>query len=244
MPSAACTIDLEARVTISRQLHDLQTLDLDLRTNEQRQAEIIGQIGDSREVARARQRLDALQQRLEEESKELHSAEWAIDDLSTKLAKVEETLYSGRVRNPKELSGYQQESEELKGRHHKAEDRVLEAMGRAESTIASVSDTTAELVNLEAEWRINQTELSAELEALRSAHADLTQQRAKAVADIPGDAVGVYQIVQKQKGTAVARVEQGTCRGCQISLPTTELQQVRSGSLVRCSSCGRILYLA
>ncbi len=244
MPSCRVYNDREARVTISGQLHELQTLDTQLRANEQRRAEITGQLGDSREVARARQRLDALQQRLDEETKELHSAEWAADDLSTKLVKVEETLYSGRVRNPKELSGYQQESEELKERHRKAEDRVLEAMGRVESTTTAVSDTTAELAKLEAEWQSRQAELAAELEELTSAHAGLTQQRAEAAAVIPPDVIAVYQRVQTQKGTAVARVEQGTCRGCQISLPTTELQQVRSGGLVRCSSCGRILYLA
>lgn len=231
-------------MTISSQLHDLQALDFELHANEERRAEITSQLGDSREVARARQRLDALEQRLEEETKGLHSSEWAADDLSTKLAKVDETLYSGRVRNPKELSGYQQESEELKERRRKAEDGALEAMARVELTTASVSDTTAELAKLEVDWHSRQAELSAELEELKSAYASLTQQRAKAAAGIPADAIAVYQRVQKQKGTAVARVEQGTCRGCQISLPTTELQQVRSGGLVRCSSCGRILYLA
>ncbi|MDI6814491.1 MAG: hypothetical protein QMC90_00160 [Dehalococcoidales bacterium] len=42
----------------------------------------------------------------------------------------------------------------------------------------------------------------------------------------------------KQRGTAVAKVEQGLCRGCRISLSTAKLQQARSGSLVQCSSCG------
>ncbi|MEE8619379.1 MAG: C4-type zinc ribbon domain-containing protein [Dehalococcoidales bacterium] len=34
------------------------------------------------------------------------------------------------------------------------------------------------------------------------------------------------------------------CRGCRISLSAAELQQARSGSLVQCSNCGRILFLA
>ena len=56
--------------------------------------------------------------------------------------------------------------------------------------------------------------------------------------------IDLYTELKKQKGIAVAKVEQGICRGCRISLPTAELQQARSGSLVRCSSCGRILFLA
>lgn len=40
----------------------------------------------------------------------------------------------------------------------------------------------------------------------------------------------------------MARVDQGTCYGCQIQLPTINLQQARSGNLVQCSNCGRILF--
>jgi predicted nucleic acid-binding Zn-ribbon protein len=234
----------EVIVTISSQLHGLQILDIQLATNEKRQAEINRQLGDHGALDLVRGRLDALQAKLDEETKELHAAEWDADDLATKRARVDEILYSGRVRNPKELSGYQQESEELKVRHGKAEDRTLEAMTAAEETTAATGKTTTELAGMEAEWTANQADLSVELAQLLSAHADFTSQRAAVASGIPADAILVYDHVHKQKGNAVASVEQGTCRGCQISLPTTELQQVRSGGLVRCSSCGRILFLA
>ena len=63
-------------------------------------------------------------------------------------------------------------------------------------------------------------------------------------AEIEPQVLEIYHELRKRKGIAVARVEQGTCRGCQIALPASNLQQVKSGNLVRCNTCERILYLA
>ena len=63
------------------------------------------------------------------------------------------------------------------------------------------------------------------------------------MSEVGSQALEVYEWTKTRKGQAVARVEQGTCQGCRISLPMNELQQARTGKLVQCSSCGRILYL-
>lgn len=231
-------------MSLARQLHDLQEIDLALRSREQAQARISSQLGESREIARVRTRLADEQNRLEELTHQQHSLEWQVDDLSVKVSATEEKLFGGRIRNPKELANLQRENEEVKARQSQIEDRVLELMDQVEATTAAVKTSTAELARLEEEWRDQQQRLSTELTQLKESHADLTQKRAVQVAQIESAVIEVYQQLQAQKGTAVALVEQGTCRGCQIALPTTELQQVRGGGLVRCSSCGRILYLA
>ena len=231
-------------MSLARQLHDLQEIDLALRSREQAQARISSQLGESGEIARVRTRLADEQNRLEELTHQQHSLEWQVDDLSVKVSATEEKLFGGRIRNPKELANLQRENEEVKARQSQIEDRVLELMDQVEATTAAVKTSIAELARLEEEWRDQQQRLSTELTQLKESHADLTQKRAVQVAQIDSAVIEVYQQLQAQKGTAVALVEQGTCRGCQIALPTTELQQVRGGGLVRCSSCGRILYLA
>lgn len=231
-------------MSVARQLHELQDFDLALRSNEQTQARIESQLGDSQEVARVRARLADEQERLEEFTRQQHSLEWEVDDLSTKVTATEEKLFGGRIRNPKELANFQREADDLKARRSQLEDRLLDLMGQVEATGNSVRTSTGELSRLEAEWRTQQQQLSAELEQLRKAYTDLTRKRESLAAQIETGAIELYQRLRAQKGTAVARVEQGTCRGCQITLPTTELQQVKSGGMVRCGSCGRILYLA
>ena len=231
-------------MSVAKQLHQLQETDVELESNEQAQNRITSQFGESQEVAKVRDNLATEQQRLEELQREQHSIEWEIDDLTAKITDVEKSLYSGRIKNPKELTNLQQEADELKTRRAQLEDKALETMDQVEHTTTSIATLTGELRRLEAEWQSQQEKLSTDLEQLKTAHSDLTHRRQLQSAEIDSQAIEVYQQLRKQKGIAIAKVEQGTCRGCQIALPTTELQQARSGTLVRCSSCGRILFLA
>jgi len=231
-------------MSLAGQLHELQELDLALRTNQQEQKRINGQLGESREVERVRVKLATEKQRLDELTRQQHSLEWEVEDLAGKIGATEEKLFGGTIRNPKELSNLQREDDELKLRKNQLEDRVLELMDGVEVTTTSIKSYTSGLSRLETEWRAQQQQFTTDLEQLKKAEIDLNRKRELLVGQIDSTAVDVYQRLSTQKGTAVAKVEQGICRGCQITLPTTELQQVRGGGLVRCSSCGRILYLA
>ena len=82
------------------------------------------------------------------------------------------------------------------------------------------------------------------MEQLKTILSELKHKRQLLSAKVDPQAVEFYNELKKQKGTAVAKIEQGICCGCRISLPANELQRTRGDSLVRCSSCGRILFLA
>ena len=87
-------------MSVVRQLYQLQEIDLELESNEQAQNRITSQLGESQEVARVRAKLTAGQQHLEDLSHQQHSAEWEIDDLTTKLTATEEKLYGWKITNP------------------------------------------------------------------------------------------------------------------------------------------------
>ncbi|MBI2831017.1 MAG: hypothetical protein HYX79_02030 [Chloroflexi bacterium] len=229
-------------MSIARQLYQLQELDLEIESHEQALERLVSQLGESKAVIQARDRLASAEQRLEELKKQQRSAEWETDDLTSKIKKAEDELYSGRVRNPKELMSLQQEVEALKARRSQFEDRALALMEQADTVTKDIVAGRRELEQMEAEWRRQQKQLSADIEKLKAVLADLTQRRQALAAQIDPEALEFYQRLRKQRGKAVAKVEQGICRGCQISLPTTDLQRVRGGYLVQCSSCNRILY--
>jgi len=228
----------------AKQLYQLQEADMELESNERAIEQITSQIGESKAIARARARLESEQQRLKDLGQQQNSAEWEIDDLTAKITTDEETLYSGKVKNPKELSNLQQEVNGMKAKRDQLENKTLEIMDLAELATTNVANTSSELKALEAEWRSQQQQLSADMERLKAKMSDLNHKRQLLSAEIDPQTLELYSELKKQKGTAVARVEQGICRGCLISLPITEVQKARSNSLVRCHSCGRILFLA
>jgi hypothetical protein len=229
-------------MSVARQLFQLQEVDLELQANEQALTRITGQLGESQEVVTAQKEFTSESRRLEELRRQQLSAEWEIDDLTTKLAALEEKLYSGRVTNPKELANLQREVDGLKSRRSRVEDKVLEIMEQVSQAETRVAALGSGLERLEAEWRSEQQRLLAEAEQHKAAIADLKQRRQSMLAGIDSSVVSVYDEVRRRKGRAVARVEGGSCRGCGISLSTAQLQQARGDRLVQCSSCGRILF--
>ena len=231
-------------MSINKQLYQLQEIDLELSSSEQALNQIIGQLGENQIVVRAQAEFTSAQQQLEELKQQQHSIEWEIDDLVSKITAFEEKLYGGKISNPKELTSLQHEVDILKARRDKLEDKALEVMGQVELTTASVATTASELKKLEAEWHRQQKQLSADMEQLKTVLSDLEQKRQLLATKIALGTVEFYHELKQKKGTAVAKVEQGVCRGCRISLSAAELQRARSGSLVQCSSCGRILFLA
>jgi len=231
-------------MTVTKQLYQLQEVDLELDSAEQAIKQIASQLGESREVVRTRTKLESESKRLEELKHQQHSLEWEVDDIGTKLTAIEEKLYSGSIGNPKELANFQHEADGLKLRRGQLEDKTLDIMDRVEQATASVATISGELKTLEDRWQSQQQHLSAEMERLKATLSHLEHKRQLLSAEIDPEAIELYHRLIKQKGTAVAKVEQGLCRGCRILLPATELQRARGGSLTQCSSCGRILFLA
>lgn len=227
----------------AKQLYQLQEFDLTIESDEKALKEKTNQLGESQAVIDARSKVNSAQRRLDELRHKQRSLEWDVDDLTSKIRAGDDQLYSGRIRNPKELASLQQEVEAFKAKRDRFETALLEIMDQVEAEQKNAVNAASEFKKVETDWQIHQHKLSAEIEALKSKLADQRQKRQSHSADIDPKSLELYNALKKAKGQAVVRVEQGICRGCRISLPSSDLQQARSGNLVHCSSCGRILFL-
>ena len=230
-------------MSVAKQLNQLQDLDLEIDSDELALKQKAGQLGENQVLIGAREKLATEQQQLAALGEQQRTAEWETDDLVSKLSAVEEQLYSGRITNPKELANLQHELDLLKSNRNQLESKTLEIMDKVELVAADVAATKSELKRLEVEWQTQQQQLSTEIAKLENELSDLKQKRRIISDAADAQAVALYEKLRKQKGQALAKVEQGICRGCRISLSSSELQRVRSGSPVQCSNCGRILFL-
>jgi predicted nucleic acid-binding Zn-ribbon protein len=231
-------------MSIARDLFQLQEVDMALEANLQAQKRVSGQTGESPVVIKAKTKLAEEQKNLETLSARQKSTEWEIDDLSAKIKDTEKKLYGGKIFNSKELSSLQQETDELKKRRGGFEDKSLALMDDLELTRKAINTSKEELTKLETQWQAQQKQLCAELAQLKTAQTTLESNRQQAAVLIDADTIFTYQELRKRKGLAVAKVEQGICQGCRITLPNTDLQRAKGGGVVRCSSCGRIIFLA
>jgi predicted nucleic acid-binding Zn-ribbon protein len=230
-------------MSVVGQLYELQEIDLEIAEEERKLEQVSSRLGKDDVVVAASAKVDAEKEKLKELQHRQHTLEWEIDDLSSKIKDTDAQLYGGSIKNPKELSGLQHEIELWKAKREGLETQDLDIMEKIEALEKGIVALNRELEDIKEGWQREQEELEKEKAALENSLNDLKRRRQALASEVEARILTLYEGLRKNKGLAVARVEQGICRGCRISLPSSELQQVRSNALVQCSSCNRILYL-
>ena len=131
-------------------LYRLQLLDSKLDKCRARLDEIDSILRDNSETSKAKSKTEMAQKSLEQAQKALKIAENNVKSQGLKIEQSESTLYSGNVRNPKELQDLQAESAALKRYLNVLEDRQLEAMITAEDVDSKYQNTARTLKEIEA----------------------------------------------------------------------------------------------
>jgi predicted nucleic acid-binding Zn-ribbon protein len=228
----------------TRQLYQLQELDIEIEQAEQSLALKTVQLGNRETLDAAREKLTSGQKRLDELKHQRHDAEWQVDDLLSKIAATEQQLYGGKVTNPKELSNLQHEINTLKSRSDELQDKALGIIELVEVDEKDIAAVSSEYKIVEEEWHRHQKQLAGEIEQLKVSLAELKPERGQLAGQIDAPVIALYTKIRQQKKQAVAMVERGICRACRISLSASALQRARSGQPVQCGSCGRILFIS
>lgn len=231
-------------MSVTKQLYELQEIDIEIEHTRQSIDHDSAQLGKREALDDAQSRLETEQKTLEELKRQRREAETELDDALSKIKVVEGQLYGGKITNPKELSSLQHELNTLKGISDQLETKALEVIESVEDKEKTITAATADYRKLEVEWQQQQKQLNNDIAALNKTFDNLTEKRNNLVAQIEPPAVTLYEKVRKQKKQAVAKVEQGICRACRISLSASILQKARSGQPVQCGTCGRILYIS
>ena len=226
-------------------LFRLQTIDLEVDERTRRLKEVKASLAGNEELQRVRQALQDGERKLIRQRTKLRDRELEMQSLTNKIASVEDRLYGGRIKNPKELANFQEEVRYLKRRKGELEDQVLEAMIEVEESEASVTEQRERLARLEEEWQETQARLSVEQSELIGRLSQLKSQRGALQRAIEAGDLALYEDLRRRRGgRAVALLEGELCQGCMVTLPTSKAQQARQGeALTLCGSCERILYV-
>jgi len=226
-------------------LYRLQTIDLEIEERSRRLKEVKASLKGNEELQQVQQALQGGEKKLSRQRTKLHDRELEMRSLTNKIASVEDRLYSGHIKNPKELANLQEEIRYLKRKKGELEDQVLETMIEVEESEASVTEQRERLTRLEEDWQATQARLSAEQNELINRLSQLKTKRAKLQRSIEAGDLALYEDLRlRRAGRAVALLEGELCLGCRVTLPTSKAQQARQREdLTLCSSCERILYV-
>lgn len=230
-------------MTLAKTLYDLQQIDLNIQKEQETLDDINRQLGESEALSQAKAELLAEQKHLAETEKQQRDVEWEAEDLRSSIKQLNDKLYGGKSKNPKELVSLEKELEIFKAKLRQKEDDLLDLMAEIEAAQEKIKINSERLSNLEEEWQREQKDLAQRQAKVKSRLSDLSRKRQALSSNIARQTLELYEGIRSRKGQAVVKIEQGRCQGCRLNLAVNELQRARAGELIQCSSCGRILCL-
>ncbi len=225
-------------------LYKLQQIDTQLDDAHTRLKQISKELANDRAVILATRSRDIKEKEAQKSRKQLSTDENAVNSQKIKIEQTNATLYSGTVRNPKELQDLQQEVTALKRFLITLEDRQLEAMIQLEETEAALQDAEDKLKQAIQNHESNTQALQVEKSQLENKVIQLDRDRTSMASDLSPEDLDMYQKIRAMKGgVAVVRVVNKSCGACGTTLSAALYQESRSPSkITTCTTCGRILY--
>lgn len=199
-------------------------------------------------AARVRRReLDAERDRVKADHDDLRKQVSATDlELKTLQERRKSASESAlRAATTKEMSQFQNQELQFATRAQELEEDALPLMERLESRATELAGLQAQLDELAPELETLEERERVRLADVDARDADVADRRARLATTVEPLLLRQYEQVRKaRRGLALVGLQDGKrCGGCHVQLPIHVIQKVRKQQgVVRCPSCGRLLY--
>ncbi len=225
-------------------LYRLQQIDGQLDTARLALQNVEKELTDNSLLSEAQQTVLITEQKYQAELKQQRESENKSYDVRVKIELAEAALYGGKVQNPKELQDLQNEIASLKRLNITLEDHELEAMMAVEETESNLTHAKQALKEDEAKEIQRNAILNGEKTKVLGQIERLESERKAALPTISASDISLYEQLRKARnGVAVVKISSRACGGWGATLTAAVIQSTQSpGLLVRCPTCGRILY--
>jgi len=225
-------------------LYRLQQIDSQLDNARTALQSIESKLSDITQIESAQQNAIQAEQKRQSELKGLRDAENKSYDTRVKIELAESSLYGGKIQNPKELQDLQNEIASLKRLVITLEDRELEAMMAVEEAEGKLTQANEALKDIEGKQIEQNATLNGERTKLLAQIERLESERKATLPPISAADLSLYDQLRKiRNGVAVVNISSRACTACGATLTAALIQSTQStGQLVRCPTCGRILY--
>jgi predicted nucleic acid-binding Zn-ribbon protein len=201
------------------------------------------ELNDQTNLHQSQQNVTLYQEKLSRLLTEQTNKEGNSSSIRAKIASTDDELYSGRVKNPRELQAMQSDRQQLESQENILEQDLLQLMEQSDELAENLRSAESALKKVIQHRDEREAYIHERLGQAREQLNQLEDDRHKFTQGVPPEDLQIYQRLKRTNaGKPVVRIEGGRCRGCNISLPTHEFQRARSQkSIVQCGNCGRVL---
>lgn len=168
--------------------------------------------------------------------------ELLLMSVQTEKQQVEKSLYSGTVRNNKEMTQIQGKIQQLQDRLEKQENCMMGIMETQETLERKIADHSERLMQMQSELKMKRRENTEHILRLTTQVKELMLVKNNLQERIPQDLLTIYGELKRKKGKAVAWLQGDICTGCRVAVPSHLISEIQeAGRLKYCETCGRLL---
>lgn len=200
------------------------------------------------EISQRKAELETRRRHLQAKIANLESEGATLDE---QLEKFRRDLNSASTN--KQYSAVLAELNTVKVERGKIDDAILAEMEQVESLDTEIAEVETEIAEREKVRDVAAAQLREREEDVGERLNELEQERTAAAADLPSNALAVFESASEtHEGEAMAAVEEVdrrhreyACAACNLHMPFEQIASLMGSSdqIVRCTACGRILYL-
>ena len=225
-------------------LYRLQVIDLDLLKKKREVAGFEEKLGIRRKA------LESCVARIDQESSrrkvlvnERALAERRVSDSQVMLKERRSRV--ARITTERELRAGESEIHTIIEEIDGLEEKLLVLMEQVDEVEAVLAELRKEKADLE---EADHRQVEAEASRIEALRGELEAERAErdgVAAGVDGGLRRRYELIlERRGGLAVVRVEEGSCKGCHMRVPSQTLIEImKTGAVHVCPSCQRILYV-
>ncbi len=229
-------------MTTAEILFDLQQNDSVVDRLTRRLADITASLRETDELSAARSARQTAAELVARQHAQRKDLELADSTLESKVKQAEQRLYSGLVKNPKELLDLQNDIASLKRQKDTLDDQLFNAMVALEESEATLTACTDTYAHIETDWCASQGDLLREQTEAQAELVQHQQAQAELRAELSAAHLTLYDQLRRRKGgLAVVELNGSACGGCGVRATAHVMQQINQDQMSRCGTCERIL---
>lgn len=225
------------------QLYRLQQTDLQIQELTKRKGSLDTGEEKLKEQEEVREKIARTNEEFRKTQMAMKRLELDVGSNEEHQKRLQGNLWSGKSTNPKELSGWQKEIEQLKAQQKKIEDNIIEKMELLENMEQQVKEEELLLIDIERSCNLLREQYESDLAKIEVELEAAQKKRETFAEGIEPHDLRRYEALRSSKGgIAIVKIAKNNCGGCFRNLPEPAVRKAQARQMEFCNACGRILY--
>jgi uncharacterized protein len=208
--------------------------------------EIAGEYGElekrQRDIEERKASITKLQEKLGASDKRRRELEAEVEDELARIKERQTKLMN--VQTNREYQSLLKEIEDSKRNNKQREEELVLLMEQIESLQQKLGEETTLCESKEGLLGEEQQKTEKHAAALNEKKAKVAKVRQEKAEEVPAALLKKYELLRERRnGTALAPVNGGVCRGCNMNIPPQLFIELQKGEqLLACPTCNRLMF--